>query len=1121
MPGNGSSATLASAGGVIVDAKNNGNVDPISLAASAPGNSSGANSSSSSGGVGISGDVSINQVDNDTTRAYVHNAKITATALTVNAANLTKIIAITGAAALIQNPNGSSAGIAASYAQNNLNDITTDAFINNATVTLTGDLNIDATANGKIYSVAISGSLILGSQGLAIAGQASINTINGGDTEADIESTTVAADNVTATAGNDKYIFALAGALAAGGNTGIGAALGYNTITDQAHAYVDSSSIGSSQDPAGAVTLSATDSGKIQSITIGGAGAQTFALGGAVGVNHVTNTSDAHISGGAQVDASGAVAVTAADTLEIDALAGGLAFAGTAAIGAAIATNNIDDTTQAYLDGSGVAAGNLTLSATSSATIESLTVAGAGSGTFSLGGAVGVNSIDDSASAYITDGATTEVGDLDPDGGWTIHRSRPDAGAPWTPLEPWRSQPASPRTISATRRRSTLDAASQVQGGTTTISATEDANIEAASIGVSVSADVAVTDAVGVNEIHNTTDAHISGSLGIGRRPRRADRPGHLRQQLADRAGGRFLGWHRRRRVVQRRRRPRARTMFQNATVNAGTLSIQALFTATINTITAGLSGGVVAIGGSVAVNLLQSDVSAYIAASVVQAGDQILVQANMTDQLQASAGAASGGVVAAAGTVVVNTMNNTTRAYIEASTVNVTTGQVSVYANSVEQPNPNGDGDTLAAVNVSGGLVGIGGLVSVNTVNDITQAFIASSQVNPNLSLTSPSGFGDVTVRATSQVNLQIISGGLSGGFVGASATIDRTTVTGQTSAFISSSDESGSYAYPTTPSIVYAYNVNVGTSSTENIQRTVVGGGFGAVGVSGAVAVLNVNVVNSAFVHDSDVYAVAIFPLQGVVMGNLSITVNDTTTVGTKVGDLAGGAVGAGASINVNTIQNTVEAQVLGGHLNASGATTVAATSNESITPLTGTGSLGVAALAGAVTVNTIQTTTQAVIASGSRPSLINLGFVRFQAGGVFDPRFNLGFIQALNDLQTVNVTANDTAVINAHTGSVAIGIVGAGASVDVSAIRNRTVRRSAPRPISAASGDVPASPPQVNHTHRFGGRGVQQRLCGPLGRRLRPEHRRGHRQHSRQSVRTPDGQQHATSCSRPTAA
>ena len=254
-----------------------------------------------------------------------------------------------------------------------------------------------------------------------------------------------------------------------------------------------------------------------------------------------------------------------------------------------------------------------------------------------------------------------------------------------------------------------------------------------------------------------------------------------------------------------------------------------------------------------------------------------------------------AGGAVAAAGTVVVNNMTNSARAYVEDSTVAAASGEVDVWANSTEQPNPGGTGDTLVALNASGGLVGIGGVVSVNTVNDTTQAFIASSQINPNLSLNRGGlPVGTVSVKAQSQVNLTVISGGLSGGVVGVSSTVDRTTVSSQTGAFISSNDESGNYAYPTAPSVVYGYHVLVSAVSNEDVERTVVGGAGGVVGVAGAVSVLNVNVTTSALVQDSKVYAVrnaASYASQG----DLSITANDTTTVATKVGTLAGGAVGA----------------------------------------------------------------------------------------------------------------------------------------------------------------------------------------------------------------------------------
>lgn len=60
-----------------------------------------------------------------------------------------------------------------------------------------------------------------------------------------------------------------------------------------------------------------------------------------------------------------------------------------------------------------------------------------------------------------------------------------------------------------------IDGGAQVQAGSVTASATENAAIEAASIGVSGSATVALSGGVGVNEIHNTTNVHISDGAAV------------------------------------------------------------------------------------------------------------------------------------------------------------------------------------------------------------------------------------------------------------------------------------------------------------------------------------------------------------------------------------------------------------------------------------------------------------------------------------------------------------------------------------------------------------------------------------------------------------------------------
>ena len=509
--GDGSTASINSGGKIIVDAKNNGLVFAASLAAAKVAPSSSGPGSGSSYGVGISGDVSYNQVT-DTTEAYLHNAKVSAAGLNVNATNDTEFIAASGSAAIVLNPSGVSVGIAGSYTQNALGG-TTRAFLDNASPTLTGDLLVDAETDGQIYSISASGSLALSGSGVSIAGQVSINSMGTTTLAEVLDQSNIAANthDIALTAKNNNGIFTVAGALSYGGRAGIAAALATNTIGDTAGAYFDASNVAS----AGNVSLNAADSsGKIFSITVGGAGAQQFALGGAVSLNQINNTNDAHISGGSQLKAAGSVTLTSNDSPTIEALAGGLAGSGSAAIGASLATNNIDDTTQSYIDGSNVTAGPITLSALSTAAIESLTAAGAGSSTFALGGAVGINNIGDVTKAYITNGATVNsTGALsitatdDP----TITAGAGAIGAAGTVAI---AAGVATNNISDTAAVF-VDGAAQMQAASINASAVENAAIEAASIGVSASGTVAVTGGVGVNEIHNTIDAHISGGASV------------------------------------------------------------------------------------------------------------------------------------------------------------------------------------------------------------------------------------------------------------------------------------------------------------------------------------------------------------------------------------------------------------------------------------------------------------------------------------------------------------------------------------------------------------------------------------------------------------------------------
>ena len=1031
--GNGSVATLHSAGLVIVDAQNNGQVDTGALAASkvAPGSSAGSNSSY---GVGISGDVSYDQVT-DTTLAYLHDAAVVAPGLNVSSANKTAFIAISGSFALVFN-SGTSTGIAGSYTQNTIGGAT-GAFLDDANVTLTtGDLSITAATTGETYSLSASGSLVTSGQGISIAGQVSINSIGIRTTAEIMDNSVITAgtNDVTLTGTDNNYIFAISGSLAFGGRAGIGAAIATNTVNDTAGATIDDSLVPS----AGAVSLSGRNvSGGILSITVGGAGAQTFALGGAVSTNNVNNTNDAEITGGSNVTAANSVTLSSGDNPTIEAIAGGIAGSGKAAIGAAIAINTIGDKTESHIDGSTVTSGTVTLGAISTASIESLTIGGAGSGTFSLGEAIGLDTIDDTTEYYITGGATVTASQ----GLSLTATDTPSIIAGAGALDG--SGTAAISAGIATNDigdvvKAYIDGGSMIQTGSLTETATETATLEAASLGAAGGGSVAIAGGVGINDITDNVDAHIAGgttvvSTGdVSLTAQDTSSNSSLTGQ-ASVAGATGIGA-----AVSYNEIANTITAYissSNVNSTGGSVYINAVSTPTIDTSCAGLSGGLAGIAGSVAVNVLQSGVTAYIVGSIVNAFANILVSAQSTDILQVIAGTLAAGTAGIGGTVVVNTIADTTLAYVDGSTVTAA-GQgasfsldytdpgsgsqnvesfkgLAVVASSTETPNTNGLDASVFAVNLAVGLAGIGGVVVVTSLSDITQAYIASSHVN-----SSSQEEGGVFVQANSYDYMNIITGSLGGGVVGVGGAVARTDDTSQTSAFISSSNGTGTDPYPIQPSVVFGSSVSVSAVSSDQFEVDVVGSTGGLIAVAGSVAVTTISTGTVAFVRDSSIFS----------QGEAAVLAYDNAEIDPSVGALAGSAVGVAGSVSVNTIENNVLAQVFGGDMTAAGSINVMATSIEAINPYTGTISAAAIALAGAVSVDTIQTTTEADVENGTSPAILD------QDGGA--------------QSGGVTISASDFVTLNGRTGSVAAGAVGAGAAIDVGAVRNRTVAQVFPQ-------------------------------------------------------------------------
>ncbi len=306
---------------------------------------------------------------------------------------------------------GGTAAAGLAFAFNQVSDTVKATIDNSSATSQTGDIDVNATfaqptdlpagLNVQIAAMAVAGA---GAGTGSGAGSVALNWIKN-DVEAKV-SNVAAADSVNAagtlsvTASDHSTINSLAGAVAIAGigaegaSGAVGASIALNYLGGDPANPGDTTDnnkvVAAIENDQGKVTgaqviVNATYQGQINNITVAGAAAGNFGLGGAVSINIIRNTTDAHILNSSDVSATGlsgqGVSVAAQDTGTIEVLAGGVGIAvavktpvGIAA-GVSVASNQIYDTSEAYLDSSKVSStGNIDLSATSTPTIKALTI---------------------------------------------------------------------------------------------------------------------------------------------------------------------------------------------------------------------------------------------------------------------------------------------------------------------------------------------------------------------------------------------------------------------------------------------------------------------------------------------------------------------------------------------------------------------------------------------------------------------------------------------------------------------------------------------------------------------------------------------------------------------------
>ncbi len=833
------------------------------------------------------GSSSVNWLNGRTTALVDHvDLKGSASSLTVHAAHSGSIDSLAGAV------SGSASGVIGGAVAVNLmgdgrDDFRVDAALRNTTLAAPVSVKVDAALGGAIDSIAVAGS---GAGTSAINGSVTRNVI-AADVGANLSEV-----NQTATGGTlqvladqTSSISSLAGVINGAGTTAVGGAVAVNDIASNVTAGLARSGVRTS----GAVTVKAGMAGSIDSIAAAGSGAGTAAVNGSNTTNSLTSTVRAEVTDLTQHLASSTFDVLARDASTIRSLAGTVSGGGTAAAGAALALNFLGRTA-------------------ADADAAKLVLAEVGNSTLNVSGAVNVLARSDSTIQSVGV-AAGGGGSFAVTGSNTTNVLEDTVGARW-------------------------DGSSLVgsNNGSLKIQAKDDADIESLAGNFAGGGTAAVGAAAAVNRIATQVDARLSGTGA-----------GHVR---------------------------------------TGDVEVRANNDGEIDTVAVGMSAsGTAGVQGSVAASLISASTAALVDGGArVEAWDSVAVAADSNARIKALAGAGAlgAGGVGAAGAVLVNMIASQTTAGISGTStavsglanadgvlantsvlasapdlMNITEVTdaalsrpvlatdmrrgVSVQATSIEQI-------AVLTTVASGGTVGVGGAVNVDSIGGSTRAHVDGARIN---SLAGAAQAQDFNLLAADHAliasTVATVAGGAAAGVAGAVGT--------ETVKRSSHADVMGG-------AVVRAVNdatvKAVSTATVAQISAGAAAGGKAGVAGSGNVVLLAGDTrarIDGSSVAASDVSVLA----EGA---------NRTNLIAGSVG--GGGVAGVGLSFTVNVSGSNVRALVNDSLLQADGDVKIDAinrTEELAVAATIGGGGIAGVAIGAAVTV--LEGNTEAALSGSSR--------------------------------------------------------------------------------------------------------------------------------------------------------
>lgn len=960
------------------------------------------------------GSASVNLIGQQT-QALVSGGTVNAASLAVESGTSGNLFSLAGNLSFaVGSGNGAAAGAAVAYTQTGTKTFSdeshsvstsaagNEASVNNAVVNVgSGDVTVSANNTNKTMAIAASGAATTGSVGFA--GAATWNEI-GDVTEAFINEATVTAANVSVETGEGEgsdsaSIRSLAGGLSASKGYSAALAFGFNTIESSRSAQILSSTINASN----AVSVLADAQGSIETLSATlAAGGTNYAAAGSSSVNWLNGSTSALVDDVNLNGTASSLTVHAGQSGSIDSLAGAVSGSGMGAIGGAVAVNLMGDGSDdfrvsARLTNSTFAAPvSVQVDASLSGDIDSIAVAGSGSGTTAVNGSVTRNVIAGDVTAEVLNLTQTTTG-----GTLKVLADQTSSISSLAGVVNGAGSTAVGGAIAVNDIASTVTAhlgSSNLRaGGAVTVDAGMAGTIESIAAAGSGAGTTAVNGSNTTNSLTSTVTARVTNltqHLASSALDVLAQDESTIRSLAGTVSGGgtaavgaalalNFLG----RTAADEAAEKVVLAEVSDSALNVtGAVNVLARSDSSIQSMgVAAGGGGTFAVTGSNTTNILEDKIRAvWDDSSLVGSNSGSLkIQAKDDADIESLAGNFAGGGTAAVGAAaaVNRVATNVSAALSGTGAGHVRTGDVIVDAQN------DAEIDTIAVGMSASGTAGVQGSVAVSMISATTSALVDDgAQVE---------AWDSVGVTADSNARIKALAGAaaLGAGGVGAAGGVLVNNITSQTTAGISGSSTAVSglanadgvlvntSALASAPDLMnitevtdaalsrpvlatdMKHGVSVQATSIEQIAvlTTVVGGG--AVGVGAAVNVDSIAGGTRAYVDGASINALA-----GASQDqDVTVLAADHALIASTVATVAGGATtGVAGAVGTETVKRSSHAEVLGGAtVNAVNNATVHAVSTATVAQISaGAAGGGTAGVAGSGNVVLLAGDTRALV-------------------------------------------------------------------------------------------------------------------------------------------------------------